>query len=130
MTLSGYFLPINDNKNMPDRIRPAFKKGPPRHFLREWRDYRNLTQEELAEMVGISHGAVSQIERGEVGFTQRSLEAFAKALSCKSGNLIDRNPIADTFEPIKLFERIPASRRNLAIQMLKTLANDATGTDG
>ena len=126
--LSGFFKLDLENVSMTEKVRPQFKKGPPRHFVREWREHRGMTQEELAEIVGITHGAISQLERGEVGYTQRTLEAYAEALACTGSDLVGRNPIADTFEPIQLFERIPASRRSLAIQMLTTLANDATGT--
>ena len=113
---------------MADKVRPRFKKGPPRHFVREWRDFRGMTQEKLAEAAGLTPGAISQLERGEVGYTQRSIEALADAMSCSPSDLTGRNPVSDDFEPIQLFAAIPKSNRPLAIRMLKSMADDSTGT--
>jgi DNA-binding Xre family transcriptional regulator len=46
----------------------------------------------LAEKLDLTHGAISQLERGLVGWTQPTLEALAKALECTPADLIGRNP--------------------------------------
>lgn len=78
------------------KVRTNFKGGPPRHFIREWRKYRNLTLERLAERIDVTHGALSQLERGETNYTQPMLEALADALQCTPGDLVTRPP---THEP-------------------------------
>jgi transcriptional regulator with XRE-family HTH domain len=65
---------------------------PRRTFFREWRDYRGLTQEQLAERLGTTKGAVSKIENGTSRYNQSSLEAWAEALSCEPADLISRPP--------------------------------------
>ena len=74
------------------KVRTNFKKGPARHFIRAWRKHRGYTLEQLAEMVGVTHGALSQLERGQVNYTQPMLEALALALSCEPADLIMRDP--------------------------------------
>jgi len=76
------------------KVKTFFKSGPPRHFIREWRKHRLLTLERLAERVGVTHGALSQLERGETNYTQPMLEALADALTCTPGDLISRPPEA------------------------------------
>ncbi len=57
--------------------------------LREWREKRGLTQEELAEMVGTRQATISGLETGQ---TQRIefdlLQRLADALRCKPKDLI------------------------------------------
>lgn len=49
------------------------------HQLRELRQFRNLTQCEVAERMGVTIGRVSQIESGEVSGLD-VLERYARAL--------------------------------------------------
>jgi transcriptional regulator with XRE-family HTH domain len=43
----------------------AADDGEFRHYLKEWRLHRGLSQEQLAEALGTSKGEVSRYERGE-----------------------------------------------------------------
>ena len=61
-------------------------------FLKEWRIFRGMSQEALAEMVGTSKGYLSQIERSERPWSQHWLEAFAKALSVTPQTLLSEPP--------------------------------------
>lgn len=63
-----------------------------RHFVREWRKYRNLTQEQLAERIPTSVANISRIETGKQDYTQSLLEALAEALSTDAASLIMRDP--------------------------------------
>lgn len=78
-----------------DRVKPIPKPSKPRHYVREWRQYRNLTQEQLAERIGKTHGAISQLERGLTDYTQGMLEALAYALSCEPSDLLGINPLVE-----------------------------------
>lgn len=70
---------------------PARKKHQS-HHVKAWREYRELTQEALAERVGVTQEAISKLERGATGYTQAMLEALAKALDCTPAELIQRDP--------------------------------------
>lgn len=60
--------------------------------LREWREYRGLSVERLAEKAGVSPGLVSQIENRLSAGSPDSLEKLAKALDCEVGELLDIAP--------------------------------------
>jgi transcriptional regulator with XRE-family HTH domain len=77
--------------DMP-KVKTRFKEGPPRHFIREWRKFRGLTLKRLGGRVGVTHGALSQLERGGTSYTQPMLEALADALNCTPADLVGRPP--------------------------------------
>lgn len=86
------FCRTNHNEGMSKTTRPIFDKGPPRHFIREWRKLRGLTLMQLAEKAEVTHGAISQLETGKAAYTQPMLEALAKALEVEPGILVTRHP--------------------------------------
>jgi transcriptional regulator with XRE-family HTH domain len=96
------------------------KKGPPRHYVREWRKFRNLTQERLADRTPYTPGAISQLETGRTHYTQSMLEALADALQCTPGDLLSRNPFKEG-EVISLWDQLPEDKRDIARRMLETL---------
>lgn len=61
-------------------------------FLREWREYRGLTQEELAEKADTSAGYLSQIERGTRPWSKKWLTRFGKALNVPPDRLLKPPP--------------------------------------
>lgn len=63
-----------------------------RTFLREWREYRGLTQEQAAERFDISQGQLSRIERGDTPYNQDFIEKAADAYRCEPADLIMRDP--------------------------------------
>lgn len=70
------------------------KKPRPRRktFLKEWREYRNLTQDQAAERIGITQATLSRIERGIHPYDQDFLEKTAFAYGCEPQDLLMRNP--------------------------------------
>jgi transcriptional regulator with XRE-family HTH domain len=56
------------------------QKEPPRQFIRHWRKHRGLTQEQLAERVGIARSYLTKIERGDRRYDQPFMEAAALAV--------------------------------------------------
>lgn len=74
------------------KVKTNFKSSGQGHFIREWRKSRHLTLEQLAERVGVTHGALSQLERGLTKYSQGMLEALARELNCEPGDLIMRDP--------------------------------------
>lgn len=74
---------------------PPIKK-PVRHrhrtFIRAWREFKNLSQEQVANRMGTSRENFSRIENGKVPYNQDTLEAAAEALGCSAADLLERNP--------------------------------------
>lgn len=56
--------------------------------LRVWREYRGLTQQQLADAAGISKPYLSQIESGKRKGTAEVLAAIAKALDLSVDDII------------------------------------------
>lgn len=59
------------------------------HPIRVWREYRGLTQQELAEKAGISKPYLSQIEAGKRKGSTAVLSALANALGLTLDDLVD-----------------------------------------
>lgn len=69
---------------MPPRIGP---RRPPRIFLKEWREHRELTQETLANRLGTTDVTVSRWETGRAKLNTDVMAAIAEALDIQPGDL-------------------------------------------
>jgi transcriptional regulator with XRE-family HTH domain len=99
------------------------------HYFREWRKHRGLTQEQLAERIGITRSYLTKIERGDRRYDQPFLEAAAEALRCGPDDLIMRDP--SQLESIwTIWEQLKPSERVQAVAILHALRGASTGTDG
>jgi len=58
--------------------------------VKVWREYRGLTQQQLANAAGISKPYLSQIETGKRKGTTEILSAIAKALDVSLDEVVDR----------------------------------------
>lgn len=96
--------------------------------IRAWRQHRGFTLERLADRVGVTPGALSQLERGAVGYTQPMLEALADALSCEPSDLIARPPETENGLAL-VWNAIPVADRPKALEVLKAFARK-DGTTG
>jgi transcriptional regulator with XRE-family HTH domain len=111
---------------MAKQVRTLFKhQGKPRHFIKDWRLYRGLTQERLAERLGMTHGAVSQLERGLVGYSQDSLEALADALQCEPADLLWRHPDSEFGAILAEVSRFPPDQHKRIVAVLKAFREAA-----
>lgn len=63
--------------------------------IRAWRKHRNLKVAQLADIIDMTHGHLSMLERGERGYTQETLEKIAEALGVTTGQLLNEVPAAD-----------------------------------
>ncbi len=101
---------------------PAARR--PRHFLRAWRKYRGLTQEQLADRIGMSGSNISLLESGKQNYTQKILEELALALGTTPASLLTDHPL-DLTEMQLIIDRLrrlgPTERRQ-AIAILDALA--------
>lgn len=114
---------------MVKKVVPIPKPRKARHYLREWRTYRGLTQERLAERVSLTAGLISQLENGQINYTQPTLEALAHALQCDPGDILSRDPRIDDAlaELRKMLQAVSGPDQKKAITVVRTML--ATGTD-
>lgn len=76
-------------------IRPPTRRVWRRIYLKQWREKRGLSQEELAEASGVSTGQISLIESRLSAGSPETLEKLAKALDITVGELLDVDPSPD-----------------------------------
>lgn len=85
-------------------------------FLKEWRKYRGLSQEKLAERLGWYKGDISNLEKGKRRYNQDVLEQLADALELpRPGYLVmvdptDPNGIWSLWEEASEGERLDIIR--------------------
>lgn len=96
------------------------KQGAHRHFIKEWRKHRRLTQVQLAERMGMARSYLSLIESGQRRYDQPFLEAAAEALNCSPADLIMRNP-TDPDGLWSIYDGLTAPQRKQAVQLLRVL---------
>jgi transcriptional regulator with XRE-family HTH domain len=94
------------------------------HFIRAWRKHRDLTQEELAQRMGIGRSYLSKIETGERRYDQTILEAASAILDCTPAALIGRDPVA-VDDIAVLWSNLTGAQRTQATAVLKALFNEA-----
>src|SRR3546814_13633749 len=65
--------------------------GGPNH-LRAWREFRKMSQPELADAIGTSHQVIGYLERGRTQLSAKWLRKLAPALKATPGLLLDHDP--------------------------------------
>jgi len=102
------------------------KPSPPRRpkfrptFIAQWREYRTLTQEQLAARLDMTQSHLSMLENGKRGYTQETLEAIAEALQTDVASLLTRNPVNG--DPIwSVWDQAKPSERQLILDLAKTV---------
>lgn len=105
----------------------------PTHHLREWRKHRKLSQEELADRVGATHGLISQLERGITGLTHERLERLALALDCQAADILSGPPGSPSQSPMSaglgtlraalgLFSQLSEARQRRIVESIEDAA--------
>lgn len=100
---------------------PKPKRQRTKHFIREWRKFRELTQEAVADRMGIAATTFGRVERGVVPYDQDFLEVAADALRCDPWDLLHRDPHKEG-EVIDLMRTMDEERRKQAEQYIRFLA--------
>jgi DNA-binding XRE family transcriptional regulator len=98
-----------------------------RIFLREWRKHRGLSQERLAERMGITQGQYSKIESRRRPWDEPFLEAAADALSCEVVDILIRDP-TDVAGIWSVWESLQPAQQRQLVEIGMTIKR--TGTDG
>jgi DNA-binding XRE family transcriptional regulator len=76
----------NGEELIPSQVTYALLDG--ENPLRVWREYRKLTQQQVAEAAGISKPYLSQLESGQRKGTTEVLQAVAKVLNVSLDDLV------------------------------------------
>jgi len=93
-------------------------------FIREWRQHRGLTLEQVAGRLDMTPGHISMLERGQRGYTQETLEAVASALQTDVASLLMRDP-GDSEGLWSIWDRAKPAQRRQIVEIVKTLVKSA-----
>jgi transcriptional regulator with XRE-family HTH domain len=92
----------------------------PAHYLREWREHRKMTQEQLAAAVGTNASVISLLEDGKRRLSDKWLTRLAPPLKTSRGWILDNDPNSMATSILELWANIPDSAKAQAIDILQT----------
>ena len=118
MPLHGLPQRQRQNDGMAPVTKPRRKLS--RTFLREWREYRGLTQEQAVERLNISRALLSKIENAKSPYTQGFMEAAAEAYGCEVADLIMRDPNSPVWSIYDTLQNLPRDQQEHVEQIVKT----------
>lgn len=109
-----------------DYLHPMARRAKSRpqvgHFLREWREFRGLTQERLAGRLEVSVGLVGQWETGKTKLTEDKLHLLALALQCDAGDILSRDPNSHDYQLWRIIQGVPEGpTREQALRVIQAL---------
>jgi transcriptional regulator with XRE-family HTH domain len=87
--------------------------------LRAWREFRRMTQEELAEKVGTTAAVISLLESGHRQLSLKWLQRFAPALRTTPGFILDHQPEDLPTDVLDTWGAIPEAQKPQALEVLK-----------
>jgi len=96
--------------------------------LRAWREFRRMTQSQLAEAVGTADNVISLLESGARGLSDRWLRKLAPVLGTTPGFLLDYDPSDLDTQFLEAALSVAPESRAQVLQILNTFRR--TGTDG
>ena len=101
--------------------KPRFR----RTFIAQWRDYRSLTQAQLADRLDMTQSHLSMLENGKRGYTQETLEAVAEALQTDVASLLMRDP-SDDDAIWSIWDQAKPGERRMIVDIAKTVTKTGT----
>ena len=111
---------------MSTKIAYRHKRARRRTYIREWRQHRGFSQEQLASRLDTSVASISRIESGQQPYTQDTLEALAEALQTDVASLLMRNP-KDEEAIWSLWDRAKPGERRMIEDIARTVTKTGTG---
>lgn len=102
------------------------KNGGP-NYLRQWRLFRGMTQQELASAIGTNANMVQYLESGERGLSAKWLRKLAPALDTTPGMILDHDPSTLDSDIIEIWATASNRERKQLADIARALVK--TGTD-
>jgi transcriptional regulator with XRE-family HTH domain len=109
-----------------DIARMATDKNGGPNYLRVWREFRNLTQQELAERVDTNANMIGYLESGERGLSAKWLRRLAPALDTTPGMLLDHDPRQLDSDVIDIWVHADRRQQQQIADIAKTLVKTGT----
>jgi transcriptional regulator with XRE-family HTH domain len=114
-----------------------------KHYLREWREFRGKTQEQVAEQIEIlahdprfmdadkpakvakTQATLQRVETGKLPYSQVLLEILSEIYSTDPGSLIMRNPL-DANAPHSILDGLPKPQLDAVVTLIETFKRQAS----
>lgn len=122
---SGKVSRVADDFGWPELHNANMADDKPRNYLRAWREFRKMTQEQLADAVGTDKGVISLLESGNRGLSDKWLRRLAPILETSPGMILDHDPEDLPTDIIDIWAHIPDSDKATARRVLESFR---TGT--
>lgn len=94
----------------------------PVNNLRAWREFRKLTQDELAALAKTNGSVISLLESGGRGLSLKWLLKLAPHLGTTPGMILDHDPNDLDTSILEIWANVPEPLRPLAKENLTTFA--------
>ena len=94
------------------------KNNGPNH-LKAWREFRKLSQEELAAKLDTTASQISMLETGERGLSAKWLRRLAPVLGTTPGHLLDHDPNSIDNDVFDIWVGIDQRDRQRALSVLR-----------
>lgn len=121
MLVEGIFAPAH-TRCMDEQS----KNGGP-NYLRAWRTFRGMTQEQLAKAIGTAPNVIQYLETGERGLSAKWLRKLAPALDTTAGLLLDHDPHKLDRDLLDIWGRADDRQKRQISDIARTIT--LTGTD-
>jgi transcriptional regulator with XRE-family HTH domain len=96
------------------------------HYLKEWREFREMTQDELADVVGTSKSVISDLERGRLRLSDKWLRRLAPALRTNAGHILDSDPNDIDTDILDIWAAIDERDKATALRVLESFRKTGT----
>ena len=96
------------------------------NHLRAWREYRGLTQAQLADLIDTTDNVISLLESGGRRLSDKWLYKLAPALRTRPGFLLEFAPEDADLSILEAITDLPPNRRDEAVRLLRVFK---TGTN-
>jgi len=96
------------------------------HYLREWRKYRGMTQQALADALETSKSVISDLERGELQLSPKWLRRLSPVLKVQPGYILDHDPNELPTDIVDIWGKIDERDREQAARVLRSFVKTGT----
>lgn len=100
--------------------------GEDRNYLKAWREFRRMTQEELADKIGTDKAVISLLENEKRPLSSKWLRKLAEALDTQPGYILDHDPNSINADIFDIWTRIDEVDRAQAARILSTFTKTGT----
>lgn len=98
------------------------RMGSKRLYLREWRDFKDVTQEKLAERLETSAATISRYEAGKINLSVEKLQQIADALGCAPDDFF-HDPNGRDYQAWRIIQGMKPSDQERALRMLEAFTD-------